>query len=85
MLSSFVDSSKRARVDPAAPPPVPPAPYATTIAMMNKALGDRQLSKKDALKLRKQPDPFIEQDSDEEKTDVLFQQFETEHEELSLL
>ena len=47
-----VDSSKRARVDPAAPPPVPPAPYATTIAMMNKALGDRQLSKKDALKLR---------------------------------
>ena len=47
-----VDSSKRARVDPAAPPPVPPAPYATTIATMNKALGDRQLSKKDALKLR---------------------------------
>ena len=53
---------------------------------MNKALGDRQLSKKDALKLRKQLDLFIEEDSsDEEKTDVLFQQFETQHEELSLL
>ena len=63
----------------------PPAPYATTIAMMNKALGDRQLSKKDALKLRKQLDLSIEEDSDEEKTDVLFQQFEMEHEELSLL
>ena len=46
---SFVeneDSSKRARVDPAAPPPVPPAPHATTIAMTKKALGDRQLSRK---------------------------------------
>ena len=53
--------------------------------MMNNALVDRQLSKKEALKLRKQLDLFIEEDSDEEKTNVLFQQFETEHEELSLL
>ena len=35
------DSSKRARVD-LVPPPVPPAPHATTIAMVNKAIGDRQ-------------------------------------------
>ena len=85
---SFVeneDSSKRARVDPALPPPVPRAPHAATIAMVNKALGDRQLSKKEALKLRKQLDLFIEEDSDEEKMNVLFQHFETEHEELSLL
>ena len=85
---SFVeneDSSERARVDPAAPPPVPLAAHATTIAMMNNALGDRQLSKKEALKLRKQLDLFIEEDSDEEKTNVLFQQFETEQDELSLL
>ena len=81
-----VDSSKRARVDPTAPPPVPPAPHATTVAMMNKALVDRQVSKKDALKLRKQLDLFIEEDSsDEENTNVLFQQFETQQDELSLL
>ena len=80
------DSSKRARVDPTVPPPVPPAPHASTVAMMNKALVDRQVSKKDALKLRKQLDLFIEEDSsDEEKTTVLFQQFETQQDELSLL
>ena len=72
---SFVeneDSSKRARVDPSVPPPVPLAPHATTIAMMNKALGDRQLSKKEALKLRKQLDLFIAEDTDEEKTECCF-------------
>ena len=53
--------------------------------MMNNAIGDRQLSKKEALKLRKQLDLFIEEDSDEEKTDVLFQNFEAEQHELSLL
>ena len=53
---------------------------------MNKALVDRQVSKKDALKLRKQLDLFIEEDSsDEENTHVLFQQFETQQDELSLL
>ena len=55
------DSSKRARVDLSVPPPVPPAPHATSIAMVNKAVGDRQLSKKEALKLRKQLDLFIEE------------------------
>ena len=80
------DSSKRARVDPTVPPPVPPAPHASTVAMMNKALVDRQVSKKDARKLRKQLDLFIEEDSsDEENTTVLFQQFETQQDELSLL
>ena len=72
---SFVeneDSSERARVVP-------------SIAMVNKALGDRQFSKKEALKLRKQLDLFIAEDSDEEKTNVLFQNFETEQDDLSLL
>ena len=85
---SFVeneDSSKRARVVPSVPPPVHPAPHATTIAIVNKALGDRQFSKKEALKLRKQLDLFIAEDSDEEKTNVLFQNFETEQDDLSLL
>ena len=81
-----VDSSKRVRVDPTAPPPVLPAPHASTVALMNKALVDRQVSKKDALKLRKQLDLFIEEDSsDEENTHVLFQQFQTQQDELSLL
>ena len=80
------DSSKRARVDPTVAPPVPPAPHDTTVAMVNKALGDRQFSKKDARKLRKQLDLYIEEDSsDEENTNVLFQQFETQQDELSLL
>ena len=78
------DSSKRARVD-LVPPPVPPAPHATTIAMVNKAIGDQQLSKKEALKLRKLLDLFVEEDSDGEKTVVLFQNFEAEQHELSLL
>ena len=61
-------------------------PHATTVAMMNQALVDRQVSKKDARKLRKQLDLFIEEDSsDDEKTTVLFQQFETQQDELSLL
>ena len=40
------------------------------IAMVNKAIGDRQLSKKEELKLRKQLDLLVEEDSDGEKTDV---------------
>ena len=54
----------------------PPARHASTIAMMNKAIGDRQLSKKEALMLRK---------LDAEETDVLFQNYEVEQHELSLL
>ena len=80
------DSSKRARVDPTVPPPVPPAPHDTAIAMMNKALGDRKFPKKEARKLRRQLDLFLEEDhSDAEDTTVLFQQFETQQDELSLL
>ena len=56
-----------------------------TIAMVNKAIGDRQLSKKEALELRKQLDSFLEEDSDEERSDVLFRNFEAEQDELSLL
>ena len=52
---------------------------------MNKAIGDRQFSKKEALELWKQLDLFIEEDSDGEKTDVLFQNYEIEQQELSLL
>ena len=79
------DSSKRARVDVVVPPPTSLAPLSSTVAMMNKVIGDRQLSKKEALKLRKQLDLFIAEDSDEEKTNVLFQNFETEQDELSVL
>ena len=69
---SFVeneDSSKRARVVPSVPLLFPRRPHATTVAMVNKALGDRQFSKKEALKLRNQLDLFIAKDSDEEENE----------------
>ena len=53
---------------------------------MNKAIGDRQVSKKEAMKLRKQLDLFLEEEEEDgENTDVLFQNFDSEQHEVSLL
>ena len=64
--------------------PTSPAPLSSTVAMMNKVIGDWQLRKKEALKLRKQLDLLIEEDSDTENTDVRFQNCEVKQHELSL-